>query len=562
VSGDERPAVPSIWTTGTTEVFKTGTWRAALPQHINAPSPCHAACPVNGDIAEWIGRARARDFRGAWEVLTRHNPFPAVAGRICHHPCESACNRAGVDGSLAICRLERYVGDEALAKGWAFAPIVAPRKERIAVVGGGPSGLAAAFHLRRRGYAVTLIESRPELGGLMRYGIPSYRLARSVLDGEIARIVALGIDVRCGESMETPEDFGRLRTGFDAVYLAIGARCQKRLPRLDYTRPWVMDGAEYLARANAGAAPALGKRVVVIGGGSAAIDVARSARRAGHEVTILALESVAQMPAQREEVAEALEEGIALFDGAMLTEAVDTGSAGLSLKCVRVRFEAGAARGPFTVTPVADSEFLLEADAIVPSIGQDPDLAPLSAALEADGALLKADQRQATSLERVYAGGDVSSMARFVTESIGMGKRAAREIDRMLRGSADGADGDSAPAGADIEAEPVVNLAAINTFYYPAQARAVEQRIPAAQRLASDSEVQIGFDLEHALAETDRCFSCGTCIQCDNCIHYCPDLAVKREGDGYVVLTDYCKGCGICVKECPTGSMKMLEEAR
>jgi NADPH-dependent glutamate synthase beta subunit-like oxidoreductase len=557
-----KDAVPSIWTTGLTEVLKTGTWRAALPQHIHAPSPCLAACPVNGDIAEWIGRARARDFRGAWEILTRHNPFPAVTGRICHHPCEAACNRAGFDGSLAICRLERFVGDVALAQGWAFAPIDAPRKERIAVVGGGPSGLSAAFHLRRRGYAVTLFESRPELGGLMRYGIPSYRLARSVLDGEIARIVAFGIDLRCGASIDTPEDFERLRSGFDAVYLAIGARCQQRLPRLDYTRPWVMDGADYLARANCGAAPALGKRVVVIGGGSAAIDVARSARRAGHEVTIVALESASQMPAQREEVAEAIEEGVALVDSAMLTEAIDAGGAGLVLECVRVRFEAGAPRGQFTVTPVANSEFSLAADAIVPAIGQNPDLAPLRAALEVEGALLKADERQATSVERVYAGGDVASMARFVTEAIGMGQRASREIDRELRGISKGADGGSDDAGACVEAEPVVELAAINMFYYPRQARAVEQRLDGAQRLASFAEVQIGFEVEQALAETERCFSCGTCIQCDNCVHYCPDLAVKREAGGYVVLTDYCKGCGICVKECPTGSMKMLEEAR
>jgi len=549
-----KDAVPSIWTTGTTEVFKTGTWRAALPQHIHAPSPCHAACPVNGDIAEWIGRARARDSRGAWEILTRHNPFPAVAGRICHHPCEAACNRAGFDASLAICRLERYVGDRALAEGWMFTPVEASREERIAVVGGGPSGLSAAFHLRRSGYAVTLFESRPELGGLMRYGIPSYRLARSVLDGEIARIVALGIDVRCGESMDTPEDFERLRSGFDAVYLALGARCQKRLPRLDYTQPWVVDGADYLARTSAGAAPALGKRVVVIGGGSAAIDVARSARRAGHEVTILVLESVSQMPAQREEVMEAMEEGVALVNGAMLTEVFDAGSAGLVLNCTRVSFEAGATRGQFIVTPVTESEFTLDADAIVPSIGQDPDLAPLSAALEADGALLKTDQHQATSVERVYAGGDVASMARFVTEAIGMGKRAAQEIDRVLRGRAQGAD--------DADAEPVVELASINTFYYPRQARTVERRLDAAQRLASEVEVQIGFELEQALAETERCFSCGTCIQCDNCVHYCPDLAVKREADGYMVLTDYCKGCGLCVKECPTGSMKMIEEAR
>ena len=560
-----RDLIPSIWTTGSTEVFKTGTWRAALPQHIHAPSPCHAACPVGGDIAEWIGRARARDFRGAWDILTRHNPFPAIAGRICHHPCESACNRAGFDESLAICKLERYVGDLALSEGWAFAPIQVQRKERIAVVGSGPSGLSAAFHLRRRGYAVTLFESQPELGGLMRHGIPSYRLPRSVLDGEIARIVALGIDVRSGEALATAEDFARLRGEYDAVYLAIGARRQKRLPRLDYTRPWVIEGAEYLARANSGATPALGKRVVVIGGGSAALDAARSARRAGHEVTILALESAAQMPAQREEVAEALEEGIALVDGAMLTEAVEQGNAGLALHCLRVRFEAGAQRGQFTVAPIADSEFTLAADAIVTSIGQDPDLAPLQGALESDSALLKVDARQSTNAERVYAGGDVASMARFVTEAVGMGQRAAHEIDRVLRT----ADDDTLA-----QTEPVVGLGTIATFYYPKQARATEQRLDAAQRLTSEIEVQLGFELEQALAETERCFSCGTCIFCDNCVQLCPDLAVKRliddgsdgssDGapDGYLVLTDYCKGCGICVKECPTGSMKMLEEAR
>jgi Pyruvate/2-oxoacid:ferredoxin oxidoreductase delta subunit len=237
----------------------------------------------------------------------------------------------------------------------------------------------------------------------------------------------------------------------------------------------------------------------------------------------------------------------------MLAETVDTEGSGLTLNCVRVRFEAGALRGQFTVTPIAGSEFALRADAIIPSIGQDPDLAPLEPTLETDGVLLKVGQEQATSLERVYAGGDVSSMARFVTEAIGMGKRAAREIDRMLSGR----------AHEDFETEPVVGLAAINTFYHPRQARAAERRLDVARRLSGDSEVQIGFDVEQALGEAERCFSCGTCIECDNCVHYCPDLAVKREADGgYVVLTDYCKGCGICVKECPTGSMKMLEEAR
>ena len=222
--------IPSIWTTGSTEAVKTGTWRAALPRYISAPSPCHVACPVSGDIAMWIGRAREGDYRSAWEILTRNNPFPAVAGRVCHHPCEAACNRAGFDEPLAICRLERHIGDLAIEQGWAFAAPAVARSERMAIVGAGPAGLSAAYHLRRRGYAVTLYESRAQLGGLMRYGIPPYRLARSVLDAEIARIVALGVDVRCGEPLAAPEQLERLRSDFDAVFVAIGAQRQKRLP--------------------------------------------------------------------------------------------------------------------------------------------------------------------------------------------------------------------------------------------------------------------------------------------------------------------------------------------
>jgi NADPH-dependent glutamate synthase beta subunit-like oxidoreductase len=534
-----RNPIPTTWTTGTTEVFKTGTWRASLPRYVSAPSPCHAACPVGGEIARWIGRAREGDLRGAWEILVRNNPFPAVAGRVCHHPCEAACNRAGFDEPLAICKLERHVGDAALAARWPLPGPASERSERIAVVGGGPSGLAAAYQLRRRGYAVTLLEARPRLGGLMRDGIPAYRLPRAVLDGEIKRIVALGIELRLGQALDSPQDFARLRQEFDAVYLATGARRQKRMAQLDYDKPWAMDGADWLARANAGTPPALGRTLVVVGGGSAAIDVARSARRIGHDVTLLVLEREAEMPAQREEVEEALEEGVQLVDGAMLERVRDATGGGLVLDCTKVDFAAGCKR-------ISGSGFRLEADAVVSSIGQDPELSALGGALRTDGALLFADARQATSAEGVYAGGDLTSTARFITEAIGMGKRAARAIEGSL----------------DMEAGRPVTLDAIATFYYPRQARQAAGRREAAERLGGEAEVQLGFDAAQALAESERCFSCGQCVFCDNCYYYCPDLAVNRVPDGYAVNGDYCKGCGICVRECPTGSMEMVEELR
>ena len=544
--------IPAIWTTATTDAIKTGTWRSSLAQHVRAPSPCHGACPVHGEIADWIGQARARDFRAAFDTLALHNPFPAIAGRICHHPCETACNRAGYDEALSICKLERFVGDMALAEGWALTPPAVERSQRVAVVGAGPSGLSAAYQLRRRGYAVTLFESQAELGGLMRYGIPAYRLARDVLDGEIARIVALGVDVRCGQPLTGPQDLERLRADFDAVYLAVGARRQKRLPQLDYTQAWVVDGADYLARHAMGQAPALGRRVVVIGGGSAALDVARSVRRAGHEVSILALEAEARLPAQREEVVEALEEGIRLVDASML-QTVQVADGGLRLDCVKVLFTPGAQRGQFTVAAVDGSGFALEADAIVSSIGQDPDLSLFGPALASEGALLKAGRSGATSADGVWAGGDLTSMARFVTEAVGMGERAAIDIDRRLRADAGDAFEDD---------QAMVGLQAISLHYHPKQARPAARTLGPAERLAGHAEVQLGLEIEQALAETVRCFSCGTCTHCDNCVTYCPDFAVQRQGDGYIVLTDYCKGCGVCVTECPTGSMKMLEEMR
>ena len=548
--------IPTTWTTGSTSAIKTGTWRASLATHIKAPAPCHGACPVDGDIAEWIGLARARDFKGAWQVLARHNPFPSIAGRICHHPCETACYRGGYDEALSICKLERFVGDQALEQGWRFEVATPPGAGHIGIVGGGPSGLSAAFQLRRMGYEVTLYEAQAELGGLMRYGIPAYRLSRDVLEAEIARIVAMGVTVHCGHRIGSTEEFTALAAQHDALYLALGAARNKRLPALDYTQPWVCDGAAFLAAANAGKPLALGRRLLVIGGGSAALDAARSARRLGREVTLLALEQRAQMPAQAEEVEEALEEGITLVDGARL-DAVSGAASGLSVSCSKVLFVPGAQRGQFSLNPVDGSGFAIACDAIVTSIGQDPDLSLLGEGFVAVGGLLKTDAQFATSHAGVYAGGDMTSMARFVTEAVGMGQRAAQAIADELRLRQGGA------AGAQpTEREPLVPLAAISTFYHPTQARAATGLLDVQERLSREVEVQLGLDIEQAFSESERCFSCGTCIFCDNCVVYCPDMAVKRVEGGYTVLLDYCKGCGLCVKECPTGSMKMQEELR
>lgn len=514
------------WTTGTTESIKTGTWRAALPVYVNPPSPCRAACPVDGHIVDWIAMARAGDLFGAWTTLTRNNPFPAVAGRVCHRPCESACNRAGYDEPLAVRALERHVGDVALANGWRLhaAPL---GPQRVAIVGAGPSGLSAAYQLRRRGYGVTLFEAQCGLGGLLRDGIPPYRLPRAVLDGEIARLLALGIEVKTGTALASTEQFLRIRVEFDAVYLALGARKQKRLAQLDYRERWIIDGAAYLAAANTGAPPALGRRLAVIGGGSAAMDAARTARRAGHEVSVLALESEAHLPAQREEVVQAIEEGIALYGGTLL-KWVAVNSA-LTLHCARVH--------PLDFAPVPGSDFTLDADAIVPAIGQDPDLALLHPLLDVDGALLRIDAHQATRLSGVFAGGDVASSARFVTHAIGMGRDAAIEIDRWLMGETVVRAAPQAPVAAS----------AINTFYHPRAPRA---------------EAQDGLWAEQALAEAARCFSCGRCTFCDNCFQYCPDMAVRRVAGGYAIAAEYCKGCGLCVRECPTGSLALREEWR
>lgn len=539
-----------LWTHLTSRERLTGTWRSQMPVYENQPSPCLGACPVNGRIAEWIGQLRDGDLHGAWVTLTDNNPFPAIAGRICHHPCETACNRNELDETVGICSLERFVGDAALAEGWAFPAPARERPQSVAVVGGGPAGLSAAYQLRRLGFRVELHERTGGLGGLMRHGIPAYRLDRAVLDAEIDRVVAMGIDLHLNAELADAAALAALRDRHDAVFLATGASLPKRLPGLDYARPWVVDSAAFLAAPADEQARLTGDRVLVIGGGSAAMDVARTARRLGREVTVLALEPEGALPAQRVELDEAAEEGVAFVTGAMLQTA-EPGGDGLALRCTRVDFRPGSEPGSFTADPIAGSEFELAADTIIPAVGQDADLDRWRGLLEPAGPVIAAGAGWSTSAPGIHAGGDVASMARFVTHAVGMGKEAARAI-------AAGLDPDCARAPRQ-DGAPVA-YGRINTAYHDRHARSRQAATAAPARLASFAEVQQPLAADAARTEAARCFSCGTCIYCDNCYFYCPDMAIGRLDRGYEVNADYCKGCGLCVAECPTGSIHMTRD--
>jgi len=546
---NEQPS--PLWTTGTTEARMTGTWRSASPDYHTSPSPCLGACPVDGRIADWIHQVKEQDFHGAWLTLANNNPFPAIAGRICHHPCETACNRKNLDETVGICSLERFVGDKALAEDWQFSKPTAERDESVAIIGGGPAGLSAAYQLRRHGYKVALYESRDQLGGLLRYGIPAYRLDKAILDGEIDRIIALGVDVHLNAEVSDSAALQKIRDDYDAVYLATGATRSKPIPALDYAKPWVSDSADFLAATNAGEACTLGDRILVIGGGSAAMDVARTARRLNKAVTVLSLEPQDKLPAQQIEVDEAIEEAIEFVGGAMV-QSVDESADGLTLNCIKVDFQPGETRGAFTVNPIAGSEFIIMSDAIIPSIGQDADLARWVELLEGGGPVVRTDKQWQTTARGVFAGGDVASMDRFVTQAIGMGKHAAEAIGRYVN---------SNHVGAAALTNPEVPYSEINTHYYPAVDRHLQVNAEIAARLQNFQEVQTGLGQDDATAEAGRCFSCGTCIYCDNCYLYCPDMAITKLERGYDVKTDYCKGCGLCVAECPTGSISMRDEA-
>jgi NADPH-dependent glutamate synthase beta subunit-like oxidoreductase len=470
------------------------------------------------------------------------NPFPAIMGRVCYHPCETACNRAQLDEAVGINSVERFLGDEAIKQGWRVSVDVPATGRRVLVIGAGPSGLSAAYHLARRGHTVTVKEAGPMTGGMMRFGIPKYRLPREVLDAEVQRILDLGVTLELDAKVT---DLMAVKDDYDAVFLAVGAQLGKRAYIPAGSAAKMLDAVTMLRDLETGEKPLLGRRVAVYGGGNTAMDAARTAKRLGaSEAIVVYRRNKDKMPAHESEFMEATEEGI-LFKWLTTIKQVDEG------RLVIEKMELDESGFP---QPTGELEEL-EADSLVLALGQDTDLSLLDGVpgLVMDRGVVSVGPDMMTGCPGVFAGGDMVPFERSVTVAVGHGKRAAKNIDAWLSGAAP---------------EPVVRPAlatydTLNTWYYADAPRSQRPVLERARRESTFDEVVLGLDESTALAEARRCMSCGNCFSCDNCYGVCPDNAVIKlgqPGEKYLIDLDYCKGCGLCVAECPSGAIQMVPE--
>ena len=527
---------------GSSLLNKTGTWRTERPVYLDRLPPCNHACPAGENIQAWLGYAEEGDYEAAWRQIMDDNPLPATMGRVCYHPCESACNRVQLDEAVGINAVERFLGDQAIKYGWNMTPGAASGK-RVMIIGAGPAGLAAAYHLRRFGHAVTIYEASPQAGGMIRYGIPKYRMPREKLRAEIERIVAMGVEIELNTRIDNVLA-AKTEGNFDAVLLGIGAQQPKLVDIPQEGSVPMIDAVKVLRDTELENATQLRGRVLVYGGGNTAMDVARTSIRFGAlQTAVVILESREDMPAHKFEVHEAIEEGVELH---CLRSIVKVEGNRVTLEVM----VSGENRWP---QPTGQFE-TLEADVIVQALGQTIETGFLQQipGLKVRDGIVQVDANMRTGAEGVFAGGDMVPSQRTVTTAIGHGKKAARNIDAYLRQTEYVA----------AEKHEIADFDKLNTWYYTDAPRTIRPMLDVVRRQSGFAEVVGDLTESNAQYEARRCMSCGNCFECDNCYGVCPDNAVTKLGPGkrFEFKYDYCKGCSLCATECPCGAIKMVPE--
>lgn len=521
----------------------TGARRTQRPIYVDLLPPCNNACPAGENIQAWLSLAQAGNYEGAWQKLVEENPLPAVHGRVCYHPCETSCNRAFIDSSVSIHAIERFLGDMALEEGWRVKFEASPSGKRILVIGAGPSGLSAAYHLCRMGHEVEIYEAGPVPGGMMHFGIPSYRLPRPVLEAEVKRIADMGVKFRYNykvENVAAEKKGGR----FDAVFLAIGAHIGKKvnIPARDAGN--ILDAVSFLKEVDQGARPKLGRRVAIYGGGNTAMDAARTAKRLGvDEALIIYRRDREHMPAHDFEATEAMAEGVKIHWLRTIKE-IDRST--FTVEVMRV--ENGK--------PVPTGEYeTVEADSLILALGQDTDTAFLKRLpgiqFKDDGTVIVGPDMM-TGAEGIFAGGDMVPSERTVTIAVGHGKKAARFIDGYLR---------SQPYVKPAK-HPLVGFERLHMWFNTEAPKKEQPEKPVAQRLDGFGEILGGLDQTEARYEAQRCLSCGNCFECDGCYGSCPEDAIIKLGPGkrYRYNYELCTGCSACFEQCPCHAIEMIPE--
>lgn len=517
---------------------KTGSWRTMRPEYVKRLPPCNVTCPAGENIQQWLSLVQEGRFHEAWLEMVKNNPFPAVMGRACYHSCEQTCNRSQFDGAVNINLIEKTIGDMAISNNWRFEDKISENGKKILIIGAGPSGLSAAYFLRKMGYAVTIYEMHSKVGGMMRYGVPKYRLPREVIDAEVKRITDIGVNIVYNKKVDNLKSS---IAGYDAVYIAAGASVAVKTDIEISESSSIIDAIDLFQKLEDGSELSIGKKVLVYGGGNTAIDAARSALRLGAEsVKIVYRRTLQNMSAHDSEIQEALAEGVEI----LCLRTINSIN-GNKVFLDKMDFNEETS----TLSKTGETETIC-VDNVVFAIGQSVEntmFKEVEDIVISEKGVVEVDSNLMTGAAGIFAGGDIIAGKRTITHAIGFGKKAAKCMDAYLRGV-------EVPLNKKHE---VANFKKLNTEYFKNNNRVEVSR----RGNISFEEKHILYSEEELLNESRRCFSCGNCFHCDNCYSYCPDNAIIKHEDGSLEFNyDYCKGCGMCATECPCGAIKMTSD--